>query len=66
MKTTTRARELARDTAIEAARQLMAVHLRQERAACLGQPDRAGDLEMYRLDALQSLRDCLTAERATR
>lgn len=60
MQTTPRVRELARDTAIEAARAYMAAHLRAERQ------HGAADLTIEEADALQALRDCLAAERATR
>jgi hypothetical protein len=51
--------ELVRMAALEAARTFMAAQLRFER-------EPAGDLEMFRDDALQSLRDCLAAERKVR
>jgi hypothetical protein len=60
-----RARELARDTAIEAARRFMAAELRLERAVLRGATNPI-DLEFTQADALQTLRDSLAAERALR
>jgi hypothetical protein len=53
-----------RDTVVEAARQYLAAYLRWERAE--GRRQESGDLEMYRDDALQTLRDSCAAERAAR
>lgn len=58
---------LLRDAVIEAARQLMAAELRVERAAAR---DASGveweDVVMAKEEAWQTLRDSLSAERATR
>jgi hypothetical protein len=51
-------------TVVEAARQYLAAHLRWEHAA--GNPDLQGERQMYRDDALQTLRDAAAAERRAR
>ena len=56
-------RELLRDAVVEAARALLAAELRRERVEGARL---YSDLDCQVADALQTLRECLSAERAAR